>query len=86
MGVQSRILFQFLDKNQEGFIYRDQIKAIVDYMSSEYPELDPERHAVMSKLLRIYRTATSTQRFTEDSFGLYLCETKDMVPNTADGT
>jgi hypothetical protein len=55
-------------------------------MKNEYPELDPESHAIMNKLMRIYKTATPQQRFTEDSFGLYLCETRFMIPNIANQT
>ena len=55
-------------------------------MKGEYPDLDPETHAILSKLLRIVKTATPEERFTEDSFGLYLCDTRFMVPNTADET
>jgi hypothetical protein len=55
-------------------------------MIAEYSDLDPDTHAVMSKLLRIYRIASPTQKFTEDSFGLYMCETKGMVPNTGGET
>jgi hypothetical protein len=55
-------------------------------MMSEYPELDVHCHAILSKLMRIYRTTSPEQHFTEDSFGLYFCDTKFMIPNTADET